>query len=133
MKHIFLLMLATALLAQAPAVFAQKPVEPAPDAPASSGLAPTPSQNAGSSRSRRTTTQASVNGAGGSLSFGTTVFSSSKGDSIPPVTIRFSQPDAKTSAGLEEDLFVMARVISRTLERAEGDKVNYKMNIPMLL
>jgi len=49
------------------------------------------------------------------------------------VMIRFSSPDAKASAMLEEDLFVMARVISRTLERAEGDKLSYKMNVPMLL
>lgn len=47
--------------------------------------------------------------------------------------IRFSASDAKASAALEEDLFVMARVISRTLERSEGDKVSYKMNVPMLL
>lgn len=59
--------------------------------------------------------------------------SSSRGDSIPPVMIRFATPDAKTSAALEEDLFVMARVLSRTLERAEADKVSYKMNVPMLL
>lgn len=58
---------------------------------------------------------------------------SSRGDSIPPVMVRFSSPDAKTSATLEEDLFVMARVISRTLERAEVDKMTYKMNVPMLL
>jgi hypothetical protein len=49
--------------------------------------------------------------------------------------IRFSQPDAKTSAGLEEDLFVMARVISRTLDRADAEngKVLTKMGVPMLL
>jgi hypothetical protein len=47
--------------------------------------------------------------------------------------IRFSEADATARVGLEEDLFVMARVISRTLERAEGDKVKYKLGVPMLL
>jgi hypothetical protein len=59
--------------------------------------------------------------------------SSSRGDSIPPVMIRFSQPDAKSAVTLEEDLFVMARVLSRTLERAEAEKVDYKLGVPMLL
>jgi hypothetical protein len=59
--------------------------------------------------------------------------SSSRGDSIPPVMIRFSTPDAKAAVTLEEDLFVMARVLSRTLERAEAEKVDYKLGVPMLL
>ncbi len=59
--------------------------------------------------------------------------SSSRGDSIPPVVIHFSPPDAKAGVALEEDLFVMARVLSRTLERAEADQVNYKLGVPMLL
>ncbi len=116
-----LLLTMTALFVEAPICFAQKPTEPpAPDAPASRGA------------SRRSMTLGSANTPGG-LASGTTLFSNSKGDSIPPVMIRFSPPDAKTSAGLEEDLFVMARVISRTLERAEGDKVSYKLGVPMLL
>jgi hypothetical protein len=57
----------------------------------------------------------------------------SRGDLIPPVMIRFSETDAKTNAALEEDLFVMSRVISRTLERSHTDVVDYKLNIPMLL
>lgn len=59
--------------------------------------------------------------------------SSSRGDSIPPVVIHFSPPDAKAGVALEEDLFVMARVLSRTLERAEAEKVDYKLGVPMLL
>jgi hypothetical protein len=47
--------------------------------------------------------------------------------------IRFSSADAKSNAHLEEDLFIMARVISRTLERAETDRINYKLGVPMLL
>src|ERR1043166_4526019 len=47
--------------------------------------------------------------------------------------IRFSPADPKASAALEKDLFVMARVIGRTLERAETDKVIKKMGVAMLL
>lgn len=68
-----------------------------------------------------------------SLAGGTYYTTGSRGDLIPPVMIRFSEPDAKANAALEEDLFVMARVISRTLERAQADGVDYKLNVPMLL
>jgi len=57
----------------------------------------------------------------------------SRGDSIPPVIIRFSASDAKANAELEQDLYVMARVLSRMLERAAGEQVEWRMNIPMVL
>jgi hypothetical protein len=88
-----------------------------------------------SSRSRRPSTAP-----GGMLSEATqfTVaksFSSknSRGDSIPPVIIRFTETDAKANADLEQDLYVMARVLSRMLERADNDHIEYKMKVPMLL
>jgi hypothetical protein len=89
------------------------------------GLAPT------ARSSRKVTPPLAV---GGGSTAGNTFFTTgSRGDSIPPVMIRFSQPDAKSGAGLEEDLFVMARVISRTLEKAEAENLKFKMGIPMLL
>ncbi len=118
MKHILLLTLAFTVFV-APAI-AQKTVEP-PDAPSTS-------QNSVTRGSRRPPTTST-----GGYAAATSSFSTSKGDSIPPVMIRFGEAEAKSSVGLEEDLFVMARVISRTLERAEGDKVNYKLGVPMLL
>jgi hypothetical protein len=140
MKHILLLTTTATLFAGAHLCLAQRPLEPGLEPPVLGGVAPgpTPNQPAQASQStvarssRRTATPAPISGSG--LAVSPVFFSSgSKGDSIPPVVIRFSQSDPKTSATMEEDLFVMARIISRTLERAEGDKVNYKMNIPMLL
>jgi hypothetical protein len=121
MKHRFLFIVAAAIAVALPPLFGQQPIEPAPTArvDTSAGL-PAPSRPP-----RR-----SPNGSYGK---GTTFLPTSKGDSIPPVTIWFSDPDPESGAGLEEDLFVMARVISRTLERAETDKVNYKLGVPMLL
>jgi hypothetical protein len=98
---------------------AQKPVDPPEPSPAPGG----------SSRGSRRASTLPTAYAGTA----TTSFSSSKGDSIPPVMIKFSEADATAAAGLEEDIFVMARVISRTLERAEADKVKYKLGVPMLL
>lgn len=57
----------------------------------------------------------------------------SRGDSIPPVVIRFSESDPKANAELEQDLFIMARVLSRMLERADKAQIEYKMNVPMVL
>jgi hypothetical protein len=130
MKRIVLITITTALFANAPICLAQKSEPPAEPA---SGLAPGTSPS--TSRARRTTLPPPVSLPASGYGAGTTAFSSSKGDSIPPVMIRFSQPDPKTSAGLEEDLFVMARVISRTLDRADGEngKVLTKMGVPMLL
>jgi hypothetical protein len=134
MKQILLITMAAGLFAQTAICLAQNK-EPAVEPPA--GIAPSPpvGQNNVSRGSRRATTSSPANNAANGFGSGTTIFSSSKGDAIPPVMIRFSQPDAKTSAGLEEDLFVMARVISRTLDRADAEngKVAYKMNVPMLL
>lgn len=127
MKHILLLTMAAMLLPGARICLAQRPLEPA-DPPAIGGLAPLPGPGTARNSPRRTTAQVAVGG-----NFTTTLFSNSKGDSIPPVMIRFSQPDATAGVGLEEDLFVMARVISRTLERAEGDRPVTKMGIPILL
>jgi hypothetical protein len=121
MKHLLFVPLWVALFA-APAI-GQKAVEP-PESPSTS-----PNSASRGSRRPGAPTAPPVGGYGAATSF----FSTSKGDSIPPVMIRFSEAEAKSSAGLEEDLFVMARVISRTLERAEGDKVNYKLGVPMLL
>jgi hypothetical protein len=114
MKTILLLTLAAELSA-VPASLAQKPVEP-PLAPSATPGVP-----------RRPAAVSSDYSAARTYSF------PSKGDSIPPVIIRFSEADATAREGLEEDLFVMARVISRTLERAEGDRVKYKLGVPMLL
>ena len=122
MKHVLLLTMTATLVATVQTSLAQRPLEPAAEAP-SVGIAPVPTRPP-----RRLAAPTTVPGG----NFTTTLFSNSKGDSIPPVMIRFSEPDAK-SVGLEEDLYVMARVISRTLERAEGDKVKYAMGVPMLL
>lgn len=128
MKRILLITMTAAVFAQAQVVQAQKPAEPGEAPPL--GAAATGQNQV--SRSRRPTAPPAVSGSG--FSIGASFFTTgSKGDFIPPVVIRFSQPDASASAGLEEDLFVMARVISRTLERAEGKKVNYKLGVPMLL
>jgi hypothetical protein len=100
---------------------AQKPVDP-PEPAAAPGA---------SSRSSRRPSPPPA--ASGYQATATSFLSSSKGDSIPPVIIKFSDAEATTAGGLEEDVFVMARVISRTLERAEADKVKYKLGVPMLL
>ncbi len=132
MKRIVLITAAAALFAPNHFCLAQKtepPTEPHRRTCAAPGIAQSTRPRSGAPRLRRVGVPAG--GYGG----GATVFSNSKGDSIPPVMIRFSQPDAKTSAGLEEDLFVMARVISRTLDRADAEngKVLTKMGVPMLL
>jgi hypothetical protein len=106
--------------------------DPAVEPPAV-GVTASSANPAVTARSRRATPAANAGMAGGGYTSGNPVFGSSKGDSIPPVMIRFSQPEVKSSVGLEEDLFVMARVISRTLERAEADKVVTKLGVPMLL
>jgi hypothetical protein len=131
MKRILLMTMAVALFAYSPLCPAQKS-EPATEPPI--GAAPGVAQGTAARSSRRSTPSA-VGIPTSGFGSGTTTFSSSKGDSIPPVMIRFSQPDVKTSAGLEEDLFVMARVISRTLDRADAEngKVLTKMGIAMLL
>jgi len=126
MKRILLFTTAVTLVTTS---FAQRPLEPLTEPPALGVASPAPGQPA-TPRSVPRRAPAAVNVAGGGLV--TTLFSNSKGDSIPPVMIRFSEPDAK-SAGLEEDLYVMARVISRTLERADGNKVEYAMGVPKLL
>jgi hypothetical protein len=130
MKRIVLIAITAALFAPTPFCLAQKSEPPTESA---AGLSPGVAQSTG--RARRTTTPPTVSVPGSGYGAGATAFSSSKGDSIPPVMIRFSQPDLKTSAGLEEDLFVMARVISRTLDRADAEngKVLTKMGVPMLL
>jgi hypothetical protein len=125
MKRIVLLTMTAAAVAGTQICFAQRPLEP--EAPPLGLAAPAPGQPPARAANRRTAAPLAVQP--NALTFS----SSSKGDSIPPVMIRFSEPDAKASVGLEEDLYVMARVISRTLERAEGNKVKYKMDIPMLL
>ena len=145
MKHILLLPMALSLLALPQFSFAQKPAEPVEAPPAvdragaSVGLSGGPMRKA---NNKATPPATATTGGGGSYFSGSSVnqsatanyfTASSRGDSIPPVVIRFSPPDAKASATLEEDLFVMARVISRTLERAETDQVNYKLGVPMLL
>jgi hypothetical protein len=129
MKKIILLMAAMAAVPLEGLAQKDTPTE-APAAPA--GVAAPGQGNALVRSSRRVapTPVTTANNFGSANGFFTT---GSRGDSIPPVMIRFSQPDTKTSAELEEDLFVMARVISRTLERADADKVNYKLGIPMLL
>jgi hypothetical protein len=85
-------------------------------------------------RARRSGNGVSAGISGGQLAV-TSSFSSksSRGDSIPPVIIRFTEPDAKANADLEQDLYVMARVLSRMLERSDTDHVEYKMKVPMLL
>jgi hypothetical protein len=127
MKRILLLTMTAAAVTGTQICFAQRPLEP--ESPPLGVAAPAPGQPAVRSANRRPATPAAV----APPNAFTTFSSSSKGDSIPPVMIRFSESDAKASAGLEEDLYVMARVISRTLERAEGDRVITKMNVPMLL
>ena len=131
MKHIFLITATAALFAQVPFCFAQLPTDPV--AVGAAPGAPGAGQSTSSSRARRSnppTVSVPLNGYGTA-----SALSSSKGDSIPPVMIRFSQPDAKTGVGLEEDLFVMARVISRTLDRADAEngKIEKKLGVPMLL
>ena len=131
MKPILLLTMTVAAVIGTQICLAQRPLEP--EAPPLGVAAPAPGQTPTRAAGRRTAAPplpAPV-GVGPPNGF-TATYSSSKGDSIPPVMIRFSEPDAK-GAGLEEDLYVMARVISRTLERAEGDKVIYKQGVPMLL
>jgi hypothetical protein len=135
MKRIILIAATSALLGQPQISFGQKSVEPGGGLVATPGAPPlTESPTPPRSSSKRATQPATVSASGAASQFAANYFgNSSRGDSIPPVMIRFSAPDAKASAGLEEDLFVMARVISRTLQRAETDKVNYKLGVPMLL
>ena len=130
MKRIVLITTAAGFLSQASFCPAQKPQEPAgvaaaaPDSPAAT--VPRAARKSGTS----TTTTGAQNTSGFGVNFFTT---GSRGDTIPPVMIRFSQPDTKTGSVLEEDLFVMARVISRTLERAQADGADFKMGVPILL
>jgi hypothetical protein len=49
------------------------------------------------------------------------------------VVIRFSESDPTANAELEQDLYVMARVLSRMLERADNEQVEYKMKVPIVL
>jgi hypothetical protein len=63
----------------------------------------------------------------------TTYSATTRADSIPPVVVRFSPVDPQANAALEQDIAVMARVLSRTLERADAEKLNYKMGVPLLL
>jgi hypothetical protein len=137
MKHILLLTTAATLFGATQFCFAQK--EPVGLSPAPIGPGATPATPESPATSPPRTSRKSSPAAGNAtlssagLS-GTTFFTTgSRGDAIPPVVIRFSQPDPKTSATLEEDLFVMARVISRTLERGQADNIDYKLNVPMLL
>jgi hypothetical protein len=131
MKTLFVI--TTAIVMCSPGILSAQPLG-APGAPGGGGFGlgaaeavavPRPTQP-------KPATGSSRSGSSSSVTYFATA-SSSRGDSIPPVMIRFSQPDAKAAATLEEDLFVMARVLSRTLERAEAEKVDYKMNVPMLL
>ena len=113
---------------------AQRPVEP-PVVPGLGGGATESAAVPRAERLRKSVAPMSLTDVNTTTSF-TAYFSkpsSSRGDSIPPVVIHFAPPDAKAGAALEEDLFVMARVLSRTLERAEADQVNYKLGVPMLL
>jgi hypothetical protein len=57
----------------------------------------------------------------------------SRGDSIPPVIMRYSEPDPQGNAELEQGLYVMARVLSRMLERADRDHVEHRLGVPILL
>lgn len=125
MKRILLLAMTAAAVTGTQIGLAQRPLEP--EAPSVGLAAPAPGAPPRAA-SRRTATPLVVQ-----PNAFNTFSSSSKGDSIPPVMIRFSEPDAKASAGLEEDLYVMARVISRKLDKAEGDKVETRMGVPMLL
>lgn len=137
MKRLFLITAAT-VLCGSQILWAQRAVEPlgVPGlgggglAPATESVAVPPRKNA-KPVATVISDSATYNRSSGVMTFsGGTL---SRGDSIPPVVIRFSQPDAKAGVALEEDLFVMARVLSRTLERAEADQVNYKLGVPMLL
>jgi hypothetical protein len=129
MKHTSLL---TALIALGAATvcFGQVPGAPpaVADTPAPDDV-PKPA-----SRARRTTPPAVGAPSETQLAVGA-IFSSktSRGDSIPPVVIRFSESDPKANSELEQDLFVMARVLSRMLERADKAQIEYKMNVPIVL
>jgi hypothetical protein len=131
MKRLVFLVSAAGLLGCALLCSAQKSPEPgaAAGAPASSETASAPTTKPSRKRASPVGTPESP----GSSLGGNYSTAGSRGDLIPPVMIRFSEMDAKASAALEEDLFVMARVISRTLERAHADVVDYKLNVPMLL
>src|SRR4051812_10553438 len=122
MKHMLLLPMAFSLLALPQLSFAQKSAEPGEAPPAVDRAGAPVGQNSGSTRrnNRAPSGTATASGFGSVTTPAAANYfpSSSRGDSIPPVMIRFSAPDAKANATLEEDLFVMARVISRTLERA---------------
>ncbi|HTD67874.1 MAG TPA: hypothetical protein VK846_15220 [Candidatus Limnocylindria bacterium] len=133
MKRIFVVTTLALVMGESNVLFAQKSAEAAVESPAAGGSASVAAngQSTTARGSRKNTTPSGLSGFGaGGGSYGV---SSSRGDSIPPVMIRFSPSDAKASTTLEEDLFVMARVIGRTLERAETDKVKYKLGVPMLL
>jgi hypothetical protein len=136
MKRILLLG-SVLILGTATPCLAQNKAEPlgAPPTVDNPGAPGEPSKTP-SNRSRRPGNTASA-GIGGVGQFAiTSSYSSSKtsrGDSIPPVIIRFSETDAKANADLEQDLYVMARVLSRMLERSEGDRIEHKMGVPMLL
>jgi hypothetical protein len=111
---------------------AQKPESPGAPTALDNPTAPGEPPKTTANRSRRTG-NGMISG-GGQLAVANSFSSkSSRGDSIPPVIIRFTEPDAKANADLEQDLYVMARVLSRMLERSEGDHVEYKMKVPMLL
>lgn len=131
MKRVLLLTTAAGLFGFASFCSAQKSPEPGtpPGAPASAETA----GGATAKSSRRRTAPLAMPESSGSSLGGNYFTTGSRGDLVPPVMIRFSEMDAKASAALEEDLFVMARVISRTLERAHADVVDYKLNVPMLL
>jgi len=137
MKHILWITTFALVIGQYTPSLAQTPGEPGPEPPApAAGAVPAAPATVPTRGSRKVTAGFSAgvavsSGAPGGLN--TYFTTGSRGDSIPPVIIRFSQIDAKASQTLEEDLFVMARVISRTLERAETDKVSYKLGVPMLL
>lgn len=126
MKHS--LLISFAVFAAVTTGFTQAGVDPAvpgaPDEPPRS-----------SSRSRRSPTPSGVAGsASGQFSFSAMLSGKpSRGDSVPPVVIRFSESDPKANAELEQDLYVMARVLSRMLERADNPHIEYKMNVPMVL
>ncbi|HWN93918.1 MAG TPA: hypothetical protein VNT99_02705, partial [Methylomirabilota bacterium] len=137
MKRIVLITTAASLLAPVPFCSAQRSTEPAALAATAAGVAPGTPEGPPAVPPRASRKPAIPSS---SPPVGATFFTAgSRGDSIPPVMIRFSPSDAKASAALEEDIFVMARVISRTLERADrdsesttGDRVNYRLGVPML-
>jgi hypothetical protein len=130
MKHLVLITTASALLNTIGLCLAQKATEPAA---ANAGSAALDTPAASGTRPGRKPAMAMPSQVSSPPFAGTYYTTGSRGDSIPPVMIRFSEPDAKANAALEEDLFVMARVISRTLDRAQADGVDYKLNVPMLL